>query len=56
MAYYIYRDNQNQWRWYFKAANGEKIAVSSEGYYNKADCLAGINLVKGSKDAPVYEV
>lgn len=37
------------------AANSRKIANSGEGYYNKADCLAAINLVKGSTNAPVYE-
>jgi hypothetical protein len=26
-----------------------------ESYWNKADCLSAINLVKGSSNAPVYE-
>ena len=34
---------------------GNTVADSGEGYINKADCLAGIELVKGSKDAPIVE-
>lgn len=56
MAYYIYRDTQNQWRWRLRAANNETIAISSESYWNKADCLACVNLVKGSSGASVYEI
>lgn len=55
MAYYVYRDSQGYWRWRLKATNGRIIADSGEGYANKADCLAGITLVKGSSAAPVYD-
>lgn len=55
MAYYMYKDSQGYWRWRLRAANNEIIAVSSESYYNKADCRHSIDLVKASKDAPVYE-
>ena len=55
MHYVIYRDVQNLWRWTLYANNGKAIAVSSESYHNKSDCLHGINLVKGSRTAPVYE-
>jgi uncharacterized protein YegP (UPF0339 family) len=55
MAYYIYKDKAGQWRWFLLAANGKKIADSGEGYWNKQDCLTGINLVKASGSAPVYE-
>ncbi|HYW12587.1 MAG TPA: DUF1508 domain-containing protein [Longimicrobium sp.] len=53
MEYCTYEDNNGEWRWRLKAENGEIIADSGEGYKNKPDCLAGIALVKGSKDAPV---
>ena len=56
MYYQIYRDAQNYWRWRLRAANNETIAVSSESYHNKSDCLHSINLVKRSSAAPVYEV
>lgn len=54
MYYRMYRDNQHQWRWTFYS-NNRAIAVSSESYVNKADCQRGIELVKGSNNAPVYE-
>jgi len=55
MAYYMYRDVQNQWRWRLLAGNNRIIANSGEGYYNEADCLHAINLVQGSSAAPVYK-
>ena len=56
MFFYLYKDRQNQWRWTLYAANNRKIADSAEGYYNKQDALAGINLVKGTSTfTPVRE-
>lgn len=55
MAYYIYRDASNQWRWHLVAANGRKIANSGESYWNKQDCIHAVNLVKGSGLVPVLE-
>ena len=52
----MYKDTSGQWRWRLIAANGRRIADSAESYWNKADCQAGINLVKGSANAPVREV
>lgn len=55
MGYYVKsRDSQGLWRWTFKAANHEPIAVSSESYWNEADCDHGIGLVKNSGSAPVH--
>lgn len=56
MAYFIYRDEQGYWRWRLRSANNRTIADSGEAYVNKGDCLAGIDLVKGSGPAPVYEL
>lgn len=56
MAYYIYKDARGEWRWRLRAANYRIIADSGEGYHNKADCLAAIQLVKSSYDAPIYEI
>jgi uncharacterized protein YegP (UPF0339 family) len=55
MAYYVYKDSSGLWRWRLRAANGKIIADSGEAYFNKSDCLAGIQLVKGSSAAPVYD-
>ncbi len=45
------------WRWRLVSSNGEPIANGGEGYRNKADCLHGIDLVKGTNaSTPVKEV
>jgi uncharacterized protein YegP (UPF0339 family) len=55
MSYFeVYRDTTSQYRWRFVASNGRIIAVSSESYWNKADCLASIVLVK--QEAPTAPV
>ncbi len=41
-----YRDSRGEWRWTYYAANGEEIAVSSEGYVRETDCAYAISLVK----------
>jgi uncharacterized protein YegP (UPF0339 family) len=56
MQYRMYKDTAGQWRWRLLAANNRVIADSGESYWNKADCLSAIGLVKGSAQAPVYEV
>jgi uncharacterized protein YegP (UPF0339 family) len=55
MKYVLYIDVNRQYRWRLVAANGRIIANSGEGYYNRIDCLAAINLVKASAPAPVRE-
>ena len=54
MKFEVFRDARNEYRWRFKAANGQIVAVSGEGYHNKQDCLHGIALVKQyGPNAPV---
>lgn len=36
------------WRWRLKAPNNRTIANSGEGYSNRKDCIAAIDLVKGT--------
>lgn len=55
MSYHMYRDVQGYWRWYLNAGNGRKIANSGEGYHNRQDCLAAIELVRRSGHTPIYE-
>jgi uncharacterized protein YegP (UPF0339 family) len=55
MTYFVRRDAANQWRWRLRSANRRIIAESGEAYINKADCLAAIDLVKGSGNAPVID-
>lgn len=42
----LFKAQNNQWSWRFKASNGRSIAYAGETYYNKADALHGIDLVK----------
>lgn len=53
MTYYYFKDNKGEWRWHLKAANGRIIADSGEGYKSEQECLADIDRVKGSTNAPV---
>jgi uncharacterized protein YegP (UPF0339 family) len=53
--YYVYRDVAGYWRWRYIAANGRTIADSGEGYANRADAIAGINIMKASAFSPVRE-
>lgn len=48
MYFWIYRDRINQFRWRLYTANHRVIADSGEGYFNLADCIHGINLVKAT--------
>ncbi len=42
----IYEDTAGEYCWRLRAANGELIADSGEGYRKKADCHHGIHLIK----------
>ena len=53
-CYHLAKDNRKEWRWTYHAKNAEPISVSSEGYKKYADCLHSVNLIKGSKDDPIY--
>lgn len=49
----IYRDSDG-WRWAYLTANHKPIAVSEgEAYPRRKDCEDAIDLVKGSRHAPV---
>lgn len=58
MYFEIYKDKADYWRWRLKSENHKIIAVSSESYWHKSDCLHSIGLVKtaGVEDARVDEV
>jgi uncharacterized protein YegP (UPF0339 family) len=53
----IYEDVRKEYRWRLKAANGQVIATSGQGYKAKADCRHGVELVqKEAATARVEEV
>jgi uncharacterized protein YegP (UPF0339 family) len=41
----LYRDEGGEYRWRFRADNGEVVA-SGEGYLNKDDCEHAVRLMK----------
>jgi uncharacterized protein YegP (UPF0339 family) len=52
----IYEDARKEYRWRLKAANGQVIATSGQGYKAKADCRHGIEVVqKEAANAKVEE-
>ncbi len=51
--YHVYADSRGEWRWRYIATNGRTVADSAEGYINRADCLRGIEIMKGSAHSPV---
>jgi uncharacterized protein YegP (UPF0339 family) len=55
MYYRLYKDANQHWRWRYVSSNGRTIADSGEGYYNRADALAGIGIMKASTHSPVRE-
>jgi uncharacterized protein len=56
MKYQIYQDERQQWRWRYVASNGRTIAISSQAYANKNDCLKSIAIMKASGTSPVEEI
>lgn len=52
--YIVYKDRTGQWRWQY-TSNGRIIADSGESYYNKADCLRGVGIMKASTNSQVVE-
>ena len=43
----IYRDSLGEYRWRFRATNGEIIADSAESYRSRYDCKQGVRLMRG---------
>jgi uncharacterized protein YegP (UPF0339 family) len=48
------KDNRGEWRWSYEASNGKTIAVSSESYKRRADCMRGIEIMQGSSNSEVW--
>ena len=49
LKFEIYQDKAMEYRWRLKAANGEILATSGQGYKAKADCKHGVERIQ--KDA-----
>jgi uncharacterized protein len=46
MTFEIYKDRKEEFRWRLKAANGNIMATSGEGYKAKADCKKAIESIQ----------
>ena len=56
LTFEVYRDAKKEFRWRLKAANGQTIGTSGQGYRDKGDCRHAIDLIqKGAADAKVEE-
>jgi uncharacterized protein len=53
-SYWMYKGNQNLWRWKYDASNGRTISVSSESYNNRKDCERSIEIMKQSHSSEVW--
>lgn len=55
--YYVYylEASSNLWRWTLYNESNRMLAQSVEKYYNKAEVVAAIDLVKSSGSVPVKE-
>lgn len=57
LKFEVYEDDKKEHRWRLKAANGQVVASSSEGYKAKADAEKAVDSVKaGAAKAEVVEV
>jgi uncharacterized protein YegP (UPF0339 family) len=51
LKFEVYEDAANQFRWRLKAANGEILATSGQGYKAKESCKRGVALIKSEADS-----
>jgi uncharacterized protein YegP (UPF0339 family) len=57
LTFEIYADAKQEYRWRLKAANGQVIATSGQGYKAKADCRHGIEVIQeGASTAKIEEL
>lgn len=50
-----YVDKKGEWRWRMRAANGEVVADSAEGYSDRVGCYEAISRVLAVADAIVRD-
>jgi uncharacterized protein YegP (UPF0339 family) len=55
MTFFVDTDSQGQYIWRLRASNHEIIA-HGESYWNKADCLHAIDLVKSTQGTMVVDM
>lgn len=51
-AYHTWQDGIGQWRWYFVAGDGRRIAESGEFFASRDDCEKAIELFRALSESP----
>ncbi len=44
----LFRDKRSEWRWRFRATNGRIVFITSEGYKNRKDAIAAMDLARST--------
>ena len=55
MMFYVYRDDEGNWRWRLVTAGDEVLAECATPYLRKEDCRAAIQRVKDCRVARVHD-
>jgi uncharacterized protein YegP (UPF0339 family) len=56
LKFEMYQDKSKEYRWRLKAANGEILGTSGQGYKAKADCKNGVERIKKDAEKLKFEV
>ena len=56
MMFYMYRDDEGNWRWRLVTAGKQVLADCATSYARKEDCRAAIQLVRDCRLARVHEM
>lgn len=55
MKFEVYKDAKGEFRWRLRHQNGNILAMASEGYSSKANCMKCIENVQASAKADVVQ-
>ena len=56
LKFEMYQDKAKEYRWRLKAATGEILGTSGQGYKAKADCKNGVERIKKDAEKLKFEV
>ncbi|HTK76242.1 MAG TPA: DUF1508 domain-containing protein [Gemmataceae bacterium] len=56
LKFEMFQDKAKEYRWRLKAANGEILGSSGQGYKAKADCKNGVERIKKDAEKLKFEV
>lgn len=53
-CYWQKKDSRGEWYWIYYSSNAKAIARSSESYVRRDDCTRSVEIMKNSKDSPLF--